>query len=99
MALPIQDWIIAVLDLVLGVRRNAGGDAAPDKRLAEPDRTIGAIREQAARGWQRLDHRCSGLVIVGLAFGEIEQQRTAIAVADDLKLGRQAASAASDTSG
>jgi hypothetical protein len=70
-ALPIQDAIIAMLNLVLGMRRNAGGDAALDKRVAEPDRAVGSICEQAMGGGQRLDHSHSCLMVAGLAFGEI----------------------------
>jgi hypothetical protein len=71
MALPIQDGIIGMLDFVLGMRRNAGGDAALDKRVAEPDRAVGSICEQAMGGGQRLDHSRSCLMVAGLAFGEI----------------------------
>ena len=36
-ALAIQDGVVAVPGLVLGVRRNACGDAAPGQCLTEPD--------------------------------------------------------------
>ena len=41
----------------------------------------------------------SGLVIVGLSLGQVQEQRASFVVADHLQLGGQTAPAASDTSG
>ena len=41
----------------------------------------------------------SGLVIVGLSLGQVEEQRPPLVVADHLQFGGQTAPAASDTSG
>lgn len=70
-ALPIEQRIIAVLDTVLGMRRDAGRDALADERLAEASGTVGPIGQQMAGGREFLEHGGSGSVIVGLAFAQV----------------------------
>lgn len=98
-ALAVEDRIVAFLDAVLGMGRNTRCDAALDERLAECRGTVGPIGQQGAGGRQVLDHCGSGLVIIGLAFAQMQQLRASLPIADHLQLGGQSASAASDTSG
>jgi len=98
-ALPVEQRIIAVLDTVLGMRRDAGCDALADERFAEASGTVGPIGQQMAGRWQFVEHGSGGSVIVGLAFAQVQQQRTSLVVANHLQLGGQTASGPSDTSG
>ena len=98
-SLPIQDWVVAVLDAVLSVRRDARGNTTLLECVAEGDGTVGPVGEQMA-GWGQVLEQCCGTpVVAGLALHQIQQQRAPLAIADHLQLGGQAASAASDTSG
>ena len=98
-SLPVEDGIVLVLCAVLGMRRNARGDAALGQRLSEGRGTVGPVGEQEAGGRQMGDDSGSGLMIVGLAFAQMQQQWASAAVTDHLQLAGQAASGASDTSG
>ena len=99
MALLVEEWIVGVLDAVLGMRRDAGRDAAIGQRLAEGGGTVGPVGEQEAGRRQLIEDRGGGLVVVGLPLGKMKEQRSSLVVADHLQLGGQAAPAASNTSG
>ena len=47
-ALPVEGSIVAMLDAMLGMRWNAGRDAAFNERLAEGRRTVGSIGQHGA---------------------------------------------------
>ena len=49
-ALAVEDRIVCVLCAVLGMRRNAGGDAPVGQGLSEGGRTVGRVGEQEAGG-------------------------------------------------
>jgi hypothetical protein len=98
-ALPVEDGIVFVLCAVLGVRRDARGDAPLGQRLSEGRGTVCPVGEQEASGREMLKDSRRGLVIIGLSLGQVEEQRAAFVVADHLQLGGQTAPAASDTSG
>lgn len=99
MALAVEDRIVVVLDAMARMWRDARCDAAFCERLAQGGGTVGTVGQQVF-GWrQGFDHCGSGLVIIGLPFAQMQQQRASLAIADHLQLGGQAASAASDTSG
>lgn len=98
-ALSVEYRIVAMPDAVTAVRRDARGDASRDERLAEADGTEGSIGQQVLGLRQVLEHCGGGLVVVGLAFAQMQQQRASLAVADHLQLAGQTASTASDTSG
>lgn len=99
MALLVEGWVVVVLDAVLGVRRDAGRDAAIGQRLAEGGRAVGPVSEQEASWGQLIEDRGGGLVVVGLSLGEVKEQRPPLVVADHLQLGGQTPSAAADTPG
>ena len=98
-ALAVEDGIVAGLDAVAGIGRDAGGDAALDQSLAEGGGGIGTVGQQEVGGWQLLEDSSGGPVVADLAFAEVQQQRASRLVADDLQLAGQAAPGASDTSG
>ena len=98
-ALAVEDRIVAVLNTMLGMRRNAGRDAALDERLAEGRGTVGPIGQQGVGKGQVLNHCGSGLMIIGLPFAQMQQQWASLPITDHLQLGGQSATAASDTSG
>lgn len=98
-ALAIENRIVAVLDAVLGMGWDAGSDAPFGQRLPQADGTVGTVGEQEARGRQSVEDCGGGLMIVGLAFGQVKQQGPSFAVADHLQLGGQATPATSDASG
>jgi hypothetical protein len=97
--LAIEDRVVAVLDLVLGMGRDARGDAPLPEGLAEPDRAIGAVGQQIACWRQGFDQQVGSGVVAGLAFGQVKDERAALTVANHLQLGGQPASTAPDTSG
>lgn len=97
--LAVEDGIVGVLGAVTRMWRNARCDAALDERLAEGGGTVGSVGQQVVGRRQGLNHCSSGLVIIGLSFAQMQQQRASLAIADHLQLGGQAASTASDTSG
>ena len=72
-ALPVEDAIVAVLDAMPGVGRDAWRDVPLDQSLAEGGRAVGPVSEQEARGRQMFKDGSSGLVIVGLALAQMQQ--------------------------
>lgn len=86
-SLPVKDSIVAVLNTMFGMGRDAGCDAALDECLAEGSRAIGAVGQQVAGRRQGFDDCGSGLVIVGLPLAQMQQQWAPLAVADHLQLG------------
>ena len=88
-----------MLDFVQRMWRDARGYAALSEGVPEPDRAVGTVGEQTLRGRQGLDQGDGTLVIAGLTFGKVKQQRPAPAIAHQVELGGQPAAAASDTSG
>lgn len=98
-ALPVEGVVIALLDFVLAVGRDARGDTALGEGVAQGDRAVGAVGEQVLGRRQIVEHRHGGLVVAGLAFGETQDERPALAVAHHVELAGQPAPAASDTSG
>ena len=83
--LPVEDGIVLVLDAVLCMGRDEGGDAPADERLAEGGGTVGPVCQQMA-GWRQVvEHGGSSSVIVGLAFAQMQQQRPSLVVTDHLQ--------------
>ena len=60
-----------MLDAVLGMGRDAGGDATVGERLAESGGAVSPVGQQMV-GWRQVvEHGGSGFVIVGLAFAQM----------------------------
>lgn len=111
---PVLELGEQVLDLVmLVVERGvvgvwdfaapAGGDARLDAPgfpfLADPGAVIAAIGDEM-RGWrQGVEHETGALVVAHLAFGQEQDDRPAVTVADSVELGVQPALGSPDTTG
>lgn len=98
-ALSIELGVVALLDAMLGMGRDTRHDAAFFESLTESYGTIGAVGEQVTGGRQILSHDEGGRVIARLSLGKTQKQGASLAVAHDMQLAGQAASATSDTSG
>ena len=98
-ALAVEGGVVGDWHFAVGLRRDAGGDAALSQRMAEPVGIVAAVGEQRLGLREGIDHHRSALVIAHLPFAEQHDQRAALAVADRVKLGVQAAFGAPDTSG
>ena len=99
LALAVEDGIVAGLDAMAGIGRDAWDDAALEQSLAASGGGIGPISKQEVGGWQLLEDSSGGPVVADLAFAEVQQQRASRLVADHLQLAGQATPGASDTSG
>ena len=99
MALTIECAIVRDRRLAVDFRRNARGDAACCERASEPIGIIASVSEHGFGRWQSVDEHGSALVVADLPFAQDQAERASAAVADGMELGRQAATAASDTSG
>ena len=60
---------------------------------------IGPVAEHVFCKWERIDQGDGALVIAALSFGQVQEQRPALAIAYDMQLAGQPASASSDTAG
>ena len=95
----IEGLVIVERDLSAFDRWNAGVDAFGCQGLAEPVAVVAAVGDQGFRQRQRVEHEAGALVVAHLAFGEQQDERLAVAVADGMQLGVQPAFGASDTAG
>ena len=98
-SLAIEDGVVGKTAFVVAVRGNAVGDAAGVEGLAEPVAVIGAIGEQDGGLGQVRGQGPGADVIVALSFGEEQAQGSSPAIAQDVQLAGQAASAPSDSAG
>ena len=98
-SLPVEQWIVVVLDFAIALGGDAGLDPACGERLTEPARIISPVAEHHLGGRQGIDHHRSTLVIAGLAFTQAQQERSALPIAHGMERGRQPAPAAPDISG
>jgi hypothetical protein len=78
---------------------DAGGDAALGERVTEPARVIGPVAEHRVSARQGIDHGDRADMVAPLSLGQVQQQRSALAVTHDVELGGQSAAAAADTPG
>ena len=76
---------------------DTGLDAASGECFAEPAAVITTIGDQDIGLGQCGKHRCHSTIVADLAFGQ--EQGLAVAVADGVKLGVQAALGASNATG
>ena len=76
-----------------------GGDTAFEEGGAERVAVVAAIGEQFAGQRQGGQHHRRPLVIAHLAFGQKHHDRTALPIADGVKLGVQAPLGPPDTAG
>lgn len=72
-SLPVENRIVAVLDAVLGVGRDAWRDVPLDQSLAKGGRAVSPVGEQEACRRQMFNYGSSGRVIVGLPLAQMQQ--------------------------
>ncbi len=99
MSLAVEDGIVGKASFVVAVRGDAGRDASGVEGLAEPVAVIGPIGEQDGRLGQVGRQSPGTDMIVALAFGEKQAQGSSPAIAQDVQLAGQAASAPPDSAG
>ena len=98
-ALAIEVLVVVVLDLAVLAGRDAWGGALRDQRGAEPVAVLAFVGEQLLGARERGKQQKSAFVVAHLAFGEQQDDRAALTVADGMELGVQPAFGAPDTSG
>ena len=98
-ALSTELDVIALLDTVLGMGRDARRDVTFFERMTEGYGTVSAVSEQVLCGRQVLSHDEGCRMIASLASGKAHKQGPSITVAHDMQFGGQSTWAASDTSG
>jgi len=98
-ALPVELFVVAVLDLTVTQGRDAGSDAALGQGITEVIAVIASIAEQHLGVGQAVKQHRSALVVAHLPFGQEQDNRPAFAIAHGMELGVQPAFGASDTSG
>ena len=79
--------------------RDAGLDPLFDQGFAKPVAVIASIGDQRLGVRQGIEHQRRALMIAHLAFAQQQDQGLAVAIADRVKLGVQAAFRAPDTAG
>ena len=98
-ALAIDGSIVRDRHFSIGLRRDARIDTAGRQSVAEPVGVVSPISNHRFDFGQRIEHECRALVVGCLPLAEQHDQRSALAIADGVELGVQAAFGASDTSG
>lgn len=97
--LAIEGCIVRDGHFAVGLRRDAGFDPTLGQGMAEPVGIVAPVGERRLGPREGIDHQRSALVIAHLPFAEHHNQRAALAIADGMELGVQAAFGAPDTSG
>ena len=98
-ALAVEVLVIVDPDLAVGAWRDARGDAAFGQSSPEPVAVVALVAQQFLGVGQHRKQQESALVIAHLAFGEEQDDRASLAIADGVQLGVQPALGPPDTSG
>ena len=98
-ALPVESFVVGIRPLAAPQRRNAGIDAPDGERIPEPGTVLAPVDDQASRRRQGIEDEAGNLKVAHLAFRQHHDDRPALAVADGVELGIQAAFRAPDTTG
>lgn len=96
---PIERAVVAVLDLAGPARRDAGRDALVLERGPIAVAVVALVGDKNVGLGQRVEQGGGALVVADLAFSEQQCDGSALAVADGVQLGVQAAFRAPDTAG
>ena len=99
MTLFVERVVVAVLDLAVLFRRDAGLDPFFEQGFAEPVAVIASIAGQGFGFWQDRKHEPCPFVIAHLPFAQEQDQRLACAIGDCMKLRVQAAFRAANKAG
>jgi len=98
-ALPVELLVVGILDLAIGLGRDAGGNTLAVERGAQPVTVIALVTEQHLDTWQAGEQQNCAFVVAHLAFGEEQDDGTPLAIADGMELRVQPTFGAPDTSG
>ena len=82
----VDRLVVVILDLAVGFRRDAGGDAARGQRGAEPVAVIALVAQQFLGIGQGIEQQNCALVVAHLALGEHHHDGAACTVADRMQL-------------
>ena len=99
MADLVERAVVAVLDLAGFSRRDAGRDALVLERGPIAVAVVALVGDKNVGLGQRVEQGGGALVVADLAFREQQRNGSALAVADGVQLGVQAAFRAADTAG
>ena len=78
---------------------DVGSGAARGEALAQGIGIIGAVGQQNVAAAERAEHVLGAAPVMGLAFGELEQDRQAAGVDQGMDFGRQPAARATHATG
>lgn len=98
-ALLVAHGVVVDRQFAVFAPRDAGLDAAVGERFAEPVAVIAAIGDQDVGVGQRGQHGRGSAIVADLTFGQEQDHGLAVAVADGVQLGVQAALGTSDAAG
>lgn len=97
--LTIEMFVVGVPDLAIGLGRDAWGDAASGRGVAEPIAVVAFVSQQfLGLGWLGRQQSCA-FMIAHLPFGEQPDDRPTLAIADCVQLRVKPTPGAPDTSG
>ena len=91
--------VVGMLDLAGLARRDAGFDSLVLEGGAVAVAVVAAVGDEDVGLGQSVEQGGGALVVADLALGEQQRDRTALAIADGVQLGVQAAFRAPDTAG
>ncbi len=91
--------VVGDLDLSVGLRGDAGVEAAFGQGGSQPVGAVAFVTEQDLGPRQGVEHQGRAFVVAHLSLDEQQDQGPGSAVAHGVKLGIQAALGAPDTSG
>ena len=98
-ALAVEDRVVGERYLAASARWDAGLDAPHVQFGVEPRAVVTSVGDQMGGGRQGLEHEACALVVAHLAFGQEQDDRPPVAVADGVQLGVQAALGSPDATG
>ena len=96
---PVDLVVVGVLDLAGLARWDARPDALVFERGAVAVAVVTAVSDENVGRWQRVEQEGGAGVVAHLTFGEQHGDGAALAIADRVQLGVQAALRAPDTAG
>lgn len=95
----VEGLVVRDRGLAIDLGRDAGGDPTLGEGVSEPVGVVASVSEHDLGARQVVQHERRALVVADLPLGQEKDQRPALAVADGVQLGVQAALCAPDTSG
>lgn len=95
-ALAVEDLVVSQIEAAPRHGRDAGGDASLCQAGSEAIAVIAAVGKQDRGMWQVRQEQGGTDMVAALTFGEQQQHRPALLIADGVQLGVQVALGAAD---